>query len=345
MAAKKPATSEPETKEPRAPSATIKLDGESVRFAPPDWAFAEMQWPLDAKRAPTKPRSFRDVWSKAHASPIVSAPRAVAKGPFDRAKARSLETAPTSLDVELEAHALYLTTLRALRGTTVFNVTSDALAWWSALASPTKATEVALRALAITGFGNDAIMLALREHLRIHGVDSMAAMIRTAVAGQDRATALLLDDAKAAERYRRTATNPFMLTLLLGLFADPVIAGALLSAICEDTQFVPVPPVLRAVRRHGTQLAPVVLPHVDRVMEDPGHSDAEKAPWLAVLACYPSVRSARLASSLLTSKSIRPVVMQTLLGMMTEAKAALTTLKAGKGKVATAAKVALAELA
>lgn len=301
-----------ETGEPRAPTTSVKVDGEAVRFGPPDWAFDEMQWPLDAKKAPIKPRSFRDVWLKVHVSPIVwtRSGDGVSKAQLDRANSRSLETAPTSLDVELEAHTLYLTTLRALRpGTTVFSVASNALVFWSALASPVQATEVALRALAIAKFGNDAIMLALRDHLRTHGVSAMDAIIRKALGGQDRALALVLDDAKAAERYRRAAKAeaiaPFMLAPLLGLFADPAITRTLLAAICEDTQFVPVPPVLRAIRRHGTELAAIVLSHVEKVMVDPGHRETEKVPWLCSrvtrrsaprawrAACSPPSRSAR----------------------------------------------------
>lgn len=129
-------------------------------------------------------------------------------------------------------------------------------------------------------------------------------------------------------------------------FAPPPWAfGDLITAI--STERVPalrIPAVLRAVHRHGIALGPAALAHVERVMDDPGHRDTERTPWLHVLSCYPSLRAARLASRLLGSKSARPLVMRVLSTMKPEATAILTAQKAAKGKPAEAARLALEEL-
>jgi hypothetical protein len=208
---------------------------------------------------------------------------------------------------------------------------------------------------------------ALREVVRAFGVVQIEPVLRAAFVpttpSEEAALAWLVDDVGAArDLYAKvTAEGSALraLSILVGLFDDAEAACGVASDLA-----VPAPEVLQMMQTHGKDYAlklnawrfadpspeggafvRAALRHGLRFASTALACASLHPPsWAPVLACFPSLRAARLLVSMVDKKPQRKLVGQGLANMPREAKAALREAQADRPKHLDAIEALLATL-
>ncbi|MBZ0121227.1 MAG: hypothetical protein K8H88_29800 [Sandaracinaceae bacterium] len=333
------------TQEAAAEPGSITLHGQTVTFVLPAWALEQMLPPLDVPARPRKAAAYGKTWAKMWSSPVSWEMDGLDKSKLAAVVAR--REPPERIDPDLEAYLVAATYLRSESKKQSFETMAMGLADWTQRSDAATATKIGIRGIRVAGMMSamgHGIMLALREHVRAHGAQALRPTIELELERTDDGLrALLLDDSEAAARVVEATPSPEW--PIIGVLAAPNQVCTALEAGRQWAVGRHDPgDLIRAIRRHGLAVADVMLAHAQAVFEQPGHRDSERAPWLPLLAFYPSERAARLAFSMMGSKSAQKTVLQVFGEMKPQALSVLTELSQAKGKQGKLAQTALEAL-
>jgi predicted DNA-binding WGR domain protein len=352
----------------------ILIDGEPVYFAPPEWIGEHAQPSLSDPASKKRGAPFDKVWALVAQksagwgrddqwyrwnddAPVSPAARELQR----RVRAR-LESGERGegFDMELEAATYAIATLVGEA-----DIGSRAIWHWVERSDAKTATRTMLRAMSFGfDFGDENAPLtwprplalkmpeetetkstlqmrdvgALREVMRAFGADELRPIVREGLVASDpisraHAAWLLEDREAAAKLFEETPSySYFGIATILPLLA-PEAAAQVLPILYDGA------PVARLARERGLEIAP----HLLRVVAE--HENPTPRTWGAALACFPSLRTARLLVPMLETKSDRKLIAEALASMPEHAVIALREGSKKKSKYRDFAEALLGKLA